>query len=59
MKKLLTVALGAGTLYILLLRSIANFITRGIPDYLKAMEQTDADTLNADDIQTRREFLHR
>lgn len=59
MKKLLTVAIGIGAIYILILRSIANFITRDTEKYVKALELSDADSKNSNDIQVRKEWLHR
>ena len=48
MKKLLLVALIGGSCYILILKLVANFIMRDVPQYLEALKLTDADTRAAD-----------
>ena len=55
MKKLILVLVGMGTLYILLLRAISDFITRDRDEYLASLEVTGEDG----PVQTRKEYLHR
>ena len=59
MKKLILVALIMGTLYVFILRAVANFITRDKDDYLKKLQITDAESRASHETQTRLEFLHR
>lgn len=44
MKKLLLVALVMGSIYIFILRAVANFITRDTPEYLEALKVTNEES---------------
>ena len=59
MKKLLLVALIMGPIYIAILYSIGNFITRDKEAYLEALKITDEESRASPDVQIRRDFLHR
>lgn len=59
MKKLFLVALVMGSIYIFVLRAVANFITRDTPEYLAALKITNEESRLSPDAQIRKEFLHR
>ena len=59
MKKILLVALGMGTVYIFLLKAIANFITRDTEDYVTSLSELTAEVSKQGPTSLRKSYLQR